>query len=127
MEQGADKRKFKRMDARLEVSYSKIGPGSGAYAGALSYDISCGGLRIKLPECIPVNTKLEVEIKIAATFPITSVAHVKWIIKEPYNDQYQAGIQFENIPEITCNRIAKYLDYKDNPGANPRAYSYYGN
>ena len=121
----SDKREFKRFDVKLEVQYTRLAPHPDTSSGSLTYDISCGGLRLKCGEFIPLNAKLEVEIKIGTVSVITSLASVKWIVKEPCNEQYKAGLEFENMPEVNRNRIAQYLDYKDSTCANPRAYSVY--
>ncbi len=92
-------RKFPRIEFREPVSFQmretkKLG-------GCLSHDLSRGGLRVHFSEFVPVNTKIDLQIKLGNEQTASLTGRVVWAIQVPYSDTYQLGLEFlDQDPKI---------------------------
>ena len=121
----AERRKDKRLYTRLSAQYTVLAPPSDSSLGGLTYDISCGGLRMRCNEFMPLHTRLKVSLYLGSSLWMMTFASVKWITKEPYNEQYQVGLEAESADEEYSDNVKGYIDYTSKYHANPRAYSAY--
>jgi c-di-GMP-binding flagellar brake protein YcgR len=63
-------------------------------AGALSGDLSSGGIRIYLNVFLPLNTELALQVRLADGRVIECTGRVVWVRKNRFNDNYQVGLEF---------------------------------
>jgi Tfp pilus assembly protein PilZ len=63
--------------------------------GCLACDLSEGGIRINFNEFVPLDTEIELTIKLKdqATV-ITLLGKVVWVKQVPFSDRYQIGLEF---------------------------------
>ncbi len=65
--------------------------------GALSCDISDGGMRLKAGRFFPVSSDLRVSIRLGAEIMLECKGKVMWVNRVPYaeDEQYQIGLAFD--------------------------------
>jgi hypothetical protein len=80
--------------------------------GQSAVDLSVGGLRVNVPEFIPVGTVLNVGVCVdgirAEDIPVTVV----WVEKQRFTERYEIGLRFlasDAIVKIK-NRIHRFVD-----------------
>lgn len=103
-----DKRKYIRISESAEVSYRLIK--NIRTTGALSKDISKGGLKFFVNEFIPKESVLKIKIgleKIPYSFEV--MAKVKWIKKRFANERYEIGVQFIEVPREGLLHLEQYI------------------
>ena len=109
MESNQERRNNKRVTFKEPVRYELLNPAS--FKGTVAYDLSKGGLRIRLPEFLPINTELTLNIQLASGENAECMGRIAWVSQIPYMDQYQAGVEFHH-PEImdeSNSRIQEYI------------------
>ena len=84
------------------------------FGGCLACDISEHGVRINLNDFVPLDTEMQLSLRLAADQVIDCNAKVIWIHKLPYTDRYQAGLVFEAGDEFQESKkvILKKLEEK---------------
>lgn len=103
-----EKRRFGRLATKREIQYRKIGS---PRSGSLSYDISGGGLRLLSLEFIPLATKLLVEIPLEYPMKtINALAHVVWVKKRSFAEQYDLGLEFVDISSEDQKDLVNYVE-----------------
>lgn len=109
--QGADRRKFARLDLALSVGYQVIGRSGGVTnpADAVSQDISLGGLRLMTPTPLENGTQLELQIQLSETeLPITASAEVVWQTKLS-TTSYETGVLIKGMPHTDRSRFMAFV------------------
>lgn len=110
-----EKRRFPRLNSRIPVQYKKIAEYKDALQGTITRDIGEGGVRLVAHEFIPLFTKLKIEIFLSPlSNSISTISKVAWMRKIPYADQYDVGLEFIELPEISRKLIANYIS-KNSP------------
>ena len=82
------------------------------FGGSLGLDISKGGLRLRFNDYVPVGTEITLQITLPNDELIECAGTIRWESKEPYNDAYQAGIEFsasENVID-SKEKIHHYIE-----------------
>ena len=105
-----DKRAFKRVRLSEPVRFEFKNPTH--YGGCLSADISEGGVRLRVNEFIALGEEISVNIQLSPKKMVEGVGKVVWVQKMPYADQYQVGLEFENLDSIfeARSRIHQYIE-----------------
>ena len=88
-----EKRRFPRFSFKEPVGYLRTEglPEN----GSLGEDLSPGGVRIRVPEFIPLRTVLNLKIHLNNPVRVMDVkGQVVWVRQVPYSDTYDIGIQF---------------------------------
>jgi len=109
-----ERRKYVRLKATVEVGYAVIGkPGE---VNVFSKNISAGGLCILSAKQLPVDTPLQLEIKIPdLKDPIPALARVVWQRQaQGPSDQsgasFETGIEFTGISDFDRFNIKRYIE-----------------
>ncbi|MFH2138605.1 MAG: PilZ domain-containing protein [Candidatus Omnitrophota bacterium] len=110
-----DERRFsKRKPASLFVRFQSIESSDLQY-GCFSEDISVDGARFYSPFRLGRSTRLNVNIDIPNNPEITQVeADVKWIGKEPFNDEqgnrvFPVGVEFTYLDNEDKSYLEEFL------------------
>ncbi len=110
---GADRRKFARLDLALTVSYRVSGQSGGQPADpreAVSSDISLGGLRLMTPGPLENGTLLDLEILLGEEDdrPLTASGEVMWQNKISPTS-YETGIMIRGMPNEDKSRFMQFV------------------
>lgn len=97
MKTAEERRLAKRITFKEPVRYELLDPGH--FAGTVAYDISESGLRLRLPEFLPLGTEVVLNIALRPGQNVDCRGRIVWVSQIPYSDQYQAGVTFAD-PEI---------------------------
>ncbi len=105
-----ERRVFSRVNLSQPVQFQFKDPTRSL--GALSCDISEGGLRVKLNDFVPPETELVLQIKMGPNRMLECIGRVKWVSQIPFMDWYQAGVEFMETDSIVPSRrhIKEYMD-----------------
>ena len=109
-ERNNDKRNFPRLKAFFPIQY-KV---KKKFEGALSKDVSGGGIRFVTEEFIAPNTKLTLQLSLPdIAKPVIVVGRAAWIEKLPHSDKYSVGVEFMKFQDEDDRKaIEEYLDEK---------------
>lgn len=102
-------RKFIRIPESAEITYRLIK--NIKTTGALSRDISKGGLRFFVSEFIPKESILKIKIvlkKIPYSFEVA--AKVKWINKRFANESFEIGVEFIEVSKKDLLHLEQYIE-----------------
>lgn len=110
--QGAERRKFARLDLALTVSYAVIDP-AGQPADpreALSTDISAGGLRLMTPSPLETGATLDLNIFLAEDEenPVRAKGEVVWQSKIS-NTSFETGVLIKDMPDDDKKRFMSFV------------------
>ena len=91
--QGIDKRRFKRflLEESVSVKYSD----SHQCTGALSYDVSSGGIKLSCNVFIPLKSSVELSITLNDLSVMRCTGRVIRIQRKPHSEWYEVGLEFE--------------------------------
>ncbi len=109
---GPERRRYPRLKAAL-IEYSLLGDVSSKEL-SFTKNVSIGGVCILLPEEIPTNTLLSLNIYLPnCDKPIILKGKVVWIERSDYytpgRTYYNVGIEFIDIDEKTQSLINSYI------------------
>jgi hypothetical protein len=110
-----DKRRKKRQEDVNEIAVTIL-PDKKNYSEktvfhSYSKDISVLGTRIKSDMMLPVNTSVNINMKLKTMYPmVTTSGRVKWI-KQIDNKSYEAGIEFAHTSRDEILKLARYLSW----------------
>ena len=74
----------------------------GLSGGCLASDLSESGIKLNLPQFIPLDKELSLQVHLNSQKVVHCLGRVVWVTKVPFMDRYQTGIEFvpnENIVE----------------------------
>jgi hypothetical protein len=81
------------------------------WAGTVGGDLSSGGMRLNFYDFVPLNTELNLQIRLAPEKIVNCSGRLVWIVKMRYMERYQGGVEFqesgENAP--AKQEIEKFL------------------
>ncbi|MFH1848207.1 MAG: PilZ domain-containing protein [Candidatus Omnitrophota bacterium] len=110
-----ERRMFERVEAPMKVTYTIVDKKDADKNGA-STDVSGGGIRITVPEALPVNSKLRLTIKIPqdSEKSMTAFGEVAWCTETPSSDprspkSFDVGVRFTQSDPLTIGRIFSYF------------------
>lgn len=98
----SDKRSFKRAKLSGPVRFEFKDPE--CFGGCLSCDISEGGIRVRFNEFVPLGTNLSMGVQLDSGRVVECIGKVVWVSQIPFGDQYEIGLEFENIDSISESR-----------------------
>ncbi|WP_155875461.1 PilZ domain-containing protein [Desulfuromonas sp. AOP6] len=105
------KREWFRVDAAFVVKYWPVtekGAPNGDTAMGETIDVSGGGVRIAVKECLPVRTRLRLEIEMTEPHNnITCIGRVMRVIRT-FSGRSQMGVQFEDIENDERDKIVSF-------------------
>lgn len=108
--QATERRKFHRISAHIPVRYRKLGDPHGiSIVGAISRNISSGGIRLRTSEFVSKACRLIMELDIPSSKPVKIISKVAWIRKEPFGEAYDTGNQFLEISTADKKLVSEYL------------------
>ena len=106
-----ERRKFKRLPFKEAVQYNFRETND--IGGCLACDIGEGGIRLTVPDFIPIETELGINILFSNPSKVADISgRVAWIQRIPSLDRYQIGLTFtNNDSEIQARKmIAQYVN-----------------
>lgn len=104
-----DKRRYKRVAAGVPIRYKNLRAAAELPVGAISRNLSEGGICFHTNKFISLACRLVVEISIPTSLrPVKAISKVAWIRRIPSTDQYELGNQFL---EINKEDKANILDF----------------
>ncbi len=108
----ADNRKFPRAEFREAVQYRF--PEVATLNGSVGYDLSCGGVRFRTEDFIPIDAQVVVNLTLKAEREATLDARVVWVQKVAHSDTYHVGCEFlENRENVFPRFVVKnFLDLR---------------
>ena len=85
-------RQYPRLPFKEAVAYQA---GDSPSSGSLSGDISEGGVRLTVKEFIPLNTILNLNIRLSdPTRVVPTKGRVVWVREDPDGERFDVGIEF---------------------------------
>ena len=108
--QQSEKRKSTRIETHVTVKYRKLGdPESKSKSGAITRNISEGGIRFRTAEFLSKACRLIMELDIPQAKPVKIISRVVWISKVPYGEGYETGNQFLEMSRKDRELVSEYL------------------
>lgn len=87
-----EKRRFPRVTFKQPVQFQLKDPLQ--TGGSLSFDLSEGGIRIRLNDFIPLMAEVSLQIQLSIEQIVDCAGRVVWVRKVPFSDSYHAGLEF---------------------------------
>lgn len=109
-DQAKEKRTSQRIDMHIPVRYRKLSdPAAKTRIGAITRNISEGGIRFRSMEFIAKACQLIMELDIPSVKPVKAISKVAWISKVPFGDGYEIGNEFLEISSGDRRLVSDYL------------------
>lgn len=123
MAERTERRKHPRCKAHIPVKFRKLREAADtAEIGAISNNISEGGIRFRMPSFIPMACRLILEMDIPMlSKPIKAISKVAWIQKLSSSDEYEAGNKFLEMSkkdQALFNEYVQNLTPEENPDSD---------
>ena len=104
-----DRRQSRRLKVNLPVSFEHLG-GMKAIGESSTKDISVNGLRMNMDSFFAANASFQVKLR----FPevnrvLESTARIVWSHRISYSDQYQAGLEFQDLNPVFAKWLEEYI------------------
>lgn len=109
-----DRRRDQRLEEENQISFS-VSPEEEAYsyrrmARCLTRNISRNGAMIYTDMFLPVGSLLTLELYLGRPYDvITMVGEVRWIRSLPGDEEFEAGLEFIDIPPGGAVTLITYL------------------
>lgn len=116
IDSSSERRKHQRIESKMPIQYRKLRePGEGTI-GALSVNVSEGGIRFLANEFLPLASRLVVELFLPAQpRPVKAISKVAWIRKVPAGEQYEIGNQFLEVAREDKTQLNGFIQKMVNP------------
>ncbi len=99
-----------RVDSTVPLQYKKLKELSEGTIGAITENVSEGGVRFMANEFLPLASRLVVEIFLPAQpKPIKAISKVAWIRKALSGEQYVIGNQFLDLTRDDLEQLSEYV------------------
>ena len=85
-------------------------PGTLHVIETLTRDLTADGMRCLSPSVVPVDTDVEIELKVAAGEELVFRGQAVWFRTIPESEQFDLGISFHDIPTRDKRRLSACLD-----------------
>ena len=106
-----EQRRYPRLACHAPVQYRDLGQPQAPYTGALTHDVSAGGLKFHASEWLPVQHRLLVQLALPGVAePIRTIAQVVWTRKQPHGDHYEVGARFVQMATEDLGAVAAYVE-----------------
>lgn len=103
-----EKRQFYRLKFTNPVIYHSLNQLD--FGGSVACDISEGGIKINLPQFIPVDTELSLQIEFSKDNVSHCTGRVKWVEELPLVERFRIGIRFDGVESPTD--FKKEIDHR---------------
>jgi len=101
------------LNAYLPVKVSK--PGT-RVVETLTKDMSEFGARFLAPAPAPVGTRIKIELTLPSPHQVLTLqGRAAWFRVLPESDQFDIGVQFEDVGPETHTRLSRYLELHQHP------------
>ena len=105
-----ERRRHARIDSTVPLQYKKLKQLSEGTIGAITHDVSEGGVKFTANEFLPLASRLVIEVFLPAQpKPIKAISKVAWIQKAPSGDQYVIGNQFLGVAKDDKGQLSEYV------------------
>lgn len=105
MAKSSDKRNHTRFQCAVPVEGKK----GTAFSQSQTIDISRGGVGLIVNEAVAVNTRMAVELNLAAdSEPVLAMGQVRWVQRLP-DSGYRLGIAFDQLEAGFRSAFQKYF------------------
>lgn len=105
-----EKRRFPRIDIRVPLQYKELREGTQASKGALSRNLSEGGVRFNTDKFVSLACRMVIELNIPSSpKPIRAISKVAWIKKLSVGEDFEIGNQFLDMSREDRSMIADYV------------------
>ncbi len=106
----SEKRKHPRIGARIPFTYKELRATSPVSKGALTKNLSVGGVRFHSDKFISLSCRMILEINLPLiTKPLRAISKVAWIRKLPAGDDYEIGNQFLDMKKEDRSLITDFI------------------
>jgi len=106
-----EKRRFSRIKVGVPLQYKNLKKSIDISSGALTRNLSEGGVCFKTNEFISLACRLVVEITIPTQpKPIKAISRIAWIRKLPAGNQYEMGNQFLEMAKEDRVHVANFVN-----------------
>ena len=103
-----DRRKYIRIPEQTQISYTIIP--SEKTEEYITKDISQGGIRFMVHEFIPKDSQLRVKFSLSgSSFVFEAVVQIIWTQELPYEESYEIGVKFIDIPAEALDCLISYI------------------
>ena len=110
LEEKPERRRSVRVGASIPLQYKKLKELAEGTIGAITHDVSEGGVRFVVNEFLPLASRLVVEVFLPAQpRPIKAISKVAWIRKTSSGEQYIVGNQFLDVAKDDRGQLAEYI------------------
>lgn len=104
----SERRRFKRINLDTSVRYKF--KHSNEFGSNLTRDISEGGLRLTVDKFVPINTDFIIELGLDKfSNLISAVGKVVWAKKLAHSENYQLGLEFQEMHDGYRKTITDYV------------------
>lgn len=105
-----ERRKHSRVTSTVPLQYKKLKETSEGTIGAITQDLSEGGVRFIANEFLPLASRLVVEVFLPAQpKPVKAISKVAWIRKASSGEQYVIGNQFLDVTKDDKGQLGDYV------------------
>lgn len=107
----SEQRKYPRIGVRVPVQYKELHGKTRSPKGALTKNLSEGGVKFNTDKFISLACRMVVEVTLPAKpKPIRAISKVAWIKKLPVGDDYEIGNQFLDMSKEDKIIISNYVE-----------------
>ena len=105
-----ERRRYDRVGSAVPLQYKKLKQLSEGTIGAITQDVSEGGIRFLANEFLPLASRLVVEVFLPAQpRPVKAISKVAWIMKAHSYEQYVIGNQFLDVGRDDKGQLSEYV------------------
>jgi hypothetical protein len=101
-----DMREFRRIVHSEPVHYRFND--SSRFGGCVARDLSEGGIRVRLNDFVPLNTRLTLSIPLTKDNVVECAGRVVWVEKSRFGEYYQAGLDISDDEAALVNQKKIY-------------------
>jgi len=104
-----ERRRYVRIRENSQISYEVL-PGENRKEYATK-DISQGGIKFLTHEFIPKGSRLKIKLSLYKTFfNFEALVRCAWVNKIAYNEEYEVGVEFIDIPSTAAEHLISYIE-----------------
>ncbi|MCK4463353.1 MAG: PilZ domain-containing protein [Candidatus Omnitrophica bacterium] len=106
----SEKRKQPRIDVRIPLTYKELRATSTVSKGALTKNLSVGGVKFHSDGFISLSCRMILEINLPLiSKPLRAISKVAWIRKLPAGEDYEIGNQFLDMKKEDRSMITDFI------------------
>lgn len=105
----SERRRYIRVDARVITWYRVGGASAPEVYGALTKNLSAGGLLFETDEAVPPGAHIEVELKVPGSPKVLRLAGRSVRLEAVGGGRYDVGVAFESMPPADRATIETYI------------------